>query len=222
MTGRYGAAHAPVLAAALLAAGLAPDVASALTVRLMSGSAIGMPSTFEKDPNAPRTVFEKAGPDSSLESVFVASEVAPDRIETTRGLLTELKARRSDGAIVVDLPADVLFDFDKATIRPDAEPALARAAELLKSYPGAQVTIGGHTDAKGDDAYNEALSLRRARSVADRLQSPAAGRSIKAEGFGERRPVAPNTRPDGADDPDGRQKNRRVEIRITPRASGGG
>ncbi|WP_312735834.1 OmpA family protein [Brevundimonas sp.] len=222
MTGRYGAAHAPVLAAALLAAGLAPDVASALTVRLMSGSAIGMASTFEKDPNAPRTVFEKAGPDSSLESVFVASEVAPDRIETTRGLLTELKARRSDGAIVVDLPADVLFDFDKATIRPDAEPALARAAELLKSYPGAQVTIGGHTDAKGDDAYNEALSLRRARSVADRLQSPAAGRSIKAEGFGERRPVAPNTRPDGADDPDGRQKNRRVEIRITPRASGGG
>ena len=216
MTGRYGAAHAPVLAAALLAAGLAPDVASALTVRLMSGSAIGMASTFEKDPNAPRTVFEKAGPDSSLESVFVASEVAPDRIETTRGLLTELKARRSDGAIVVDLPADVLFDFDKATIRPDAEPALARAAELLKSYPGAQVTIGGHTDAKGDDAYNEALSLRRARSVADRLQSPAAGRSIKAEGFGERRPVAPNTRPDGADDPDGRQKNRRVEIRIAP------
>ena len=222
MTGRHGAAHAPALAAALLAAGLAPDVASALTVRLMSGSAIGMASTFEKDPNAPRTVFEKAGPDSSLESVFVASEVAPDRIETTRGLLTELKARRSDGAIVVDLPADVLFDFDKATIRPDAEPALTRAAELLKSYPGAQVTIGGHTDAKGDDAYNEALSLRRARSVADRLQSPAAGRSIKAEGFGERRPVAPNTRPDGADDPDGRQKNRRVEIRITPRASGGG
>lgn len=222
MTGRYGAAHAPVLAAALLAAGLAPDVASALTVRLMSGSAIGMASTFEKDPNAPRTVFEKAGPDSSLESVFVASEVAPDRIQTTRGLLTELKARRSDGAIVVDLPADVLFDFDKATIRPDAEPALARAAELLKSYPGAQITIGGHTDAKGDDAYNEALSLRRARSVADRLQSPAAGRSIKAEGFGERRPVAPNTRPDGADDPDGRQKNRRVEIRITPRASGRG
>lgn len=222
MTGRYGAAHAPVLAAALLAAGMAPDVATALTVRLMSGSAIGMASTFEKDPNAPRTVFEKAGPDSSLESVFVASEVAPDRIETTRGLLTELKARRSDGAIVVDLPADVLFDFDKATIRPDAEPALARAAELLKSYPGAQITIGGHTDAKGDDAYNEALSLRRARSVADRLQSPAAGRSIKAEGFGERRPVAPNTRPDGADDPDGRQKNRRVEIRITPRASGGG
>lgn len=214
MTGR----HAPALAAALLAAGLTPCAASALTVRLMSGSAIGMKSTFEKA-ETPRSTFEKAGPDSELQSVFVSSEVAPERVETTRTLLSELNARRSDGVIVIDLPADVLFDFDKATIRPDAEPALARAAELLKSYPRAQVSIGGHTDAKGDDAYNEGLSLRRARAVADRLQGPA-GRSLKAEGFGERRPVAPNVRPDGADDPAGRQKNRRVEIRITPQAGG--
>jgi len=214
MTGR----HAPALAAALLAAGLTPCAASALTVRLMSGSAIGMKSTFEKA-EAPRSTFEKAGPDSELQSVFVSSEVAPERVETTRTLLSELNARRSEGVIVIDLPADVLFDFDKATIRPDAEPALARAAELLKSYPRAQVSIGGHTDAKGDDAYNEGLSLRRARAVADRLQGPA-GRSLKAEGFGERRPVAPNIKPDGADDPAGRQKNRRVEIRITPQAGG--
>jgi len=214
MTGR----HAPALAAALLAAGLTPCAASALTVRLMSGSAIGMKSTFEKA-ETPRSTFEKAGPDSELQSVFVSSEVAPERVETTRTLLSELNARRSDGVIVIDLPADVLFDFDKATIRPDAEPALARAAELLKSYPRAQVSIGGHTDAKGDDAYNEGLSLRRARAVADRLQGPA-GRPLKAEGFGERRPVAPNVRPDGADDPAGRQKNRRVEIRITPQTGG--
>lgn len=215
MTGR----HAPAMAAALLAAGLTPCVASALTVRLMSGSAIGMRSTFEKDMAAPRSIFAKAGPDSALESVFVSSEVAPERVETTRSLLSELNARRTDGVIVIDLPADVLFDFDKATIRPDAEPALTRAAELLKSYPQAQVSIGGHTDAKGDDAYNEGLSLRRARAVAARLQREA-GRTLAAEGFGERRPVAPNVKPDGSDDPDGRQKNRRVEIRITPRAGG--
>lgn len=215
MTGR----HAPAMAAALLAAGLTPCVASALTVRLMSGSAIGMRSTFEKDTAAPQSTFAKAGPDSALESVFVSSEVAPERVETTRSLLSELNARRTDGVIVIDLPADVLFDFDKATIRADAEPALTRAAELLKSYPQAQVSIGGHTDAKGDDAYNEGLSLRRARAVAARLQREA-GRTLGAEGFGERRPVAPNVKPDGSDDPDGRQKNRRVEIRITPRAGG--
>jgi outer membrane protein OmpA-like peptidoglycan-associated protein len=207
------------MAAALLAAGLAPGAATALTVRVMSGSAIGATSTFEKDMTAPQSSFAKAGPDSALESVFVSSEVAPERVETTRSLLTELNARRSDGVIVIDLPADVLFDFDKATIRADAEPALMRAAELLKSYPQAAVGIGGHTDAKGDDAYNESLSLRRARAVAARLQRTA-GRTLGAEGFGERRPVAANTRPDGSDDPDGRQKNRRVEIRITPRNGG--
>ncbi|NQE62446.1 OmpA family protein [Caulobacter sp. RHG1] len=195
-----------------------PGLASAeVRVRTMKGSAIGMASTFERTGNAPRSTFEKAGPDSTLSSVFVASEVAPARIETTRTLLTELNARRSEGTIVVDLPADVLFDFDKATIRPDAEPALVKAAEVLKSYPTAQVTIGGHTDSKGDDAYNDALSLRRAKAVADRLAGPA-GRALTAEGFGEKQPVAPNAHADGSDDPDGRQKNRRVEIRITPNA----
>lgn len=193
-----------------------PAGASALTVRIMTGSQAGVLSTFERKADAPRSTFEKAGLSSELQSVFQASEVAPERVETTRTLLGELNARRSDGVIVVDLPADVLFDFDKSDLRPDAEPALAKAAELLRSYPDAEVTIGGHTDSKGDDAYNDALSMRRARAVADRLGS-VSGRRLGAEGFGESRPVAPNARPDGADDPDGRQKNRRVEIRIRPR-----
>jgi len=205
-----------ILVAAVAAA--SGPASAEVRIRLMKGSAIGMPSTFERVGSAPRSTFQKAGPDSTLNSVFVASEVAPARIETTRTLLTELDARRSEGSIVVDLPADVLFDFDKALIRPDAGPALSKAAEVLKSYPTAKITIGGHTDAKGDDAYNKALSLRRAKAVADRLTGPA-GRPLVAEGFGETRPVAPNARPDGSDDPDGRQKNRRVEIRITPAAA---
>ena len=205
-----------IAAIAICVSTLAPGVVSALTVRTLSGSAIGMPSTFVRASDAPRSTFERAQLDSTLDSVFVSSEVAPERIETTRTLLTELEARRTDGVIVVELPADVLFDFDKATLRADANPALAKAADLLRSYPQAQVTIGGHTDAKGDDAYNETLSQRRAGAVADRLQS-AAGRALNAQGFGERNPVAPNTAPDGSDDPEGRQKNRRVEIRITPR-----
>lgn len=204
-----------VAAVCMFALVLMPAAASALTVRIMSGSQAGMDTTFERVADAPRTTFEKGGLDSSLQSVFQASEVAPERVETTRTLLTQLSARRTDGVIVVDLPADVLFDFDKATLRPDAEPAMTRAAELLRSYPTATVSIGGHTDAKGDDDYNDALSLRRARTVADRLGS-AIGRTLVAEGFGEARPVAPNAAPDGRDDPAGRQKNRRVEIRIQP------
>ena len=120
-----------VLAAAMLAA--ASGVASAeVRVRLMKGSAIGMASTFDRAGDAPRSTFQKAVTDGALSSVFVASEVAPARIQTTRTLLTELNARRSHGTIVVDLPADVMFDFDKAVIRHDAEPALDKAAEVLR------------------------------------------------------------------------------------------
>lgn len=203
------------VAGVALAVAAVPVGAEALTVRIMAGSQAGTISTFERKADAPRSTFEKAGTSSELQSVFQASEVAPARVETTRTLLTELRARRADGVIVVDLPADVLFDFDKSDLRADAQPALAKATELLRSYPDAQVIIGGHTDAKGDDAYNNALSMRRARSVAERL-GDAAGRTLIAEGFGETRPVAPNARPDGTDDPEGRQKNRRVEIRIRP------
>lgn len=206
-----------LFAAALLGASvLGASQASALTIRVMKGSAIGMPSTFNRAGDAPRSTFEKAQQQSELQSVFVPAEVAPERVEATRALLSELDARRSGGDIVVDLPADVLFDFDKAVLRPDAEPALAKAAQLLGSYPTAIVTIAGHTDSKGDDAYNDALSERRAKAVADRLSTPS--RQLDARGFGERQPVAANQRPDGADDPQGRQKNRRVEIRIKPNA----
>ncbi|RYG58038.1 MAG: OmpA family protein [Alphaproteobacteria bacterium] len=187
----------------------------ALTVRTLSGSAIGMPSTFERAASSPRSTFVQAGPDSELQSVFIASEVAPDRIETTRTLLGELKARRTGGAIVVDLPADVLFDFDKASLRPDAGPAIGKARSLLQSYPAARVAIAGHTDSMGSDAYNNDLSLRRARTVATALEA-SGERSFAIEGLGERRPLVSNTLSNGADDPEGRQKNRRVEIRITP------
>jgi len=110
---------------------------------------------------------------------------------------------------------DALFDFDKATLRPDAEETLAAAgAEILKAgkHP---VTIEGHTDSIGGADYNMALSENRARAVRDWL---AAHGFIPAEsaikGYGKTRPIAPNTTPDGKDDPQGRQKNRRVEIVI--------
>lgn len=173
--------------------------------------------TWQKAP-AESTFRPAAAPDSALR----LAEVPPARLARTRALLGELQARPTpQKAIVVDLPADVLFDFDKAELRPDAEPALARAAELLQGYPEAPVRVRGHTDARGSDAYNDALSLRRAQRVAERLEAATAGRRLDTEGLGRREPVAPNTTPDGADDPAGRQKNRRVEIVIGPRAAGG-
>ena len=63
-------------------------------------------------------------------------------LEQTKALLVELKAQPTpEQAISIDLPADVLFDFDKADLRPDAAPSLAKAAELIKSYPQAPLTV---------------------------------------------------------------------------------
>lgn len=148
-------------------------------------------------------------------SEFVLADVPPARLEVTRILLGELHARQAGDGIIVDLPGDVLFDFDKDILRPDAGKVLQRVAELLRSFPNKAVSIAGHTDSKGDDAYNDALSERRARRVEEDLsRRDETPRHFLVQGFGERQPVAPNEKVDGTDDPEGRQKNRRVEIQI--------
>lgn len=156
------------------------------------------------------TLQRSGGPQTILRE----AEVPKERLEVTRALLVELKAQPTpEQAISIDLPADVLFDFDKAELRADAAPSLAKAAELIKSYATAPLAVLGHTDGKGTDAYNNALSLRRAEAVARALQQQTR-RQARVEGLGKRQPVAPNTTPDGRDDPQGRQLNRRVQILI--------
>lgn len=155
-------------------------------------------------------------------SLLREAEVAPSKDAETRVLLSEVGAREgSDRSIRFDLPSDILFDFDKATLRPDASSALEKAARLIMSYPQAPLRIAGHTDAKGDDNYNMALSKRRAEAVATWLKAKTE-RDVEAQGLGERQPVAPNVRADGGDDPEGRQRNRRVEIIMLPSPPSGG
>lgn len=174
-------------------------------------------------PAAPSSQLTTTGRPSALrdargpQTTFRLAEVAPARVEITRTVLRELAVRQTpEQALVVTLPADVLFDFDSASLRPDALAAVDRTAELLRSYERAALEIHGHTDAKGTDAYNDSLSQRRAQAVATRLAPHAGGRDLAVQGFGERRPVAANAQPDGSDDPAGRQRNRRVEIVIQP------
>ena len=119
----------------------------------------------------------------------------------------DLGAEETALVVRVELPADVLFDFDKADIRADAATALAQLATIIAAYPNGRVELFGHTDSKGDDAYNRRLSERRAQSVASWLASkhgvdPA---RMTTRGLGESKPVADNATDEG------RQKNRRVE-----------
>ena len=140
-------------------------------------------------------------------------------IENLAGQVQSLQVRETATETRIELPADILFDFDKADIRPVAETALKQVANLIRVGARGAVTIEGHTDSKGSPAYNEKLSQRRSASVQKWLVEREGLRHVQFQikGFGASRPAAPNTKPDGSDDPDARQKNRRVEIVFTRR-----
>jgi outer membrane protein OmpA-like peptidoglycan-associated protein len=153
----------------------------------------------------------------AIEGLGGAAEIGIEAAGKVLGLeaaMKELKAEETSTEIKIDLAADVLFDFDKAEIKKQAEPALRNLATVLKANPGAKVAIEGHTDGKGADAYNQTLSEQRAASVKQWLvaNAQADGGTITTRGWGKTKPVAHNAKPDGSDDPDGRAKNRRVEI----------
>jgi outer membrane protein OmpA-like peptidoglycan-associated protein len=122
----------------------------------------------------------------------------------------------SSEAVRVTLSADVLFRFDRADLSPRARQRLAQAAEEIRAAQPSTVTVEGHTDSKGTDAYNLALSRRRAEAVRRALTAELgdAAPRLRAFGRGESEPVVSNTTPDGGDSPKGRARNRRVEIRI--------
>jgi outer membrane protein OmpA-like peptidoglycan-associated protein len=138
------------------------------------------------------------------------------KVEDLGGKVLDLQVKETQTEIRIELAADVLFDFDKADIRPDAENALKQAAGIVREKAKRAVRVEGHTDSKGSDSYNQKLSDRRANSVKNWLVQKEGLRNVRfsTAGFGAKNPVAPNTKVDGSDDPEGRQRNRRVEIII--------
>jgi len=120
---------------------------------------------------------------------------------------------------------DVFFEFGKANLSGDARKAIAQAATLINSgeYKKHSMIIEGHTDSKGSAEYNLKLSQQRADAVEKELvfSSVATSRIAGVYGMGEARPIAANENTDGSDNPDGRAKNRRVDIVISdPRLAG--
>jgi len=133
-----------------------------------------------------------------------------------QSVLQDLKAKVTAHEVKIELDADVLFDFDKYSLRPAAADSLREVGEVAKNYGRSPVLIEGHTDGKGTHPYNMKLSENRAAAVKNWLVQNAgvAEARIATRGWGETKPIAPNTKSDGSDDPAGRQKNRRVEITI--------
>ena len=121
-------------------------------------------------------------------------------------LNTILETRETARGLIVNV-SDVLFDFNKYTLKPGAREKLAKVAGILLAYPGLKVQVEGHTDAIGSDEYNLKLSQARADSVRAYLVSQAVpAANVSAVGLGESDPVASN------DTASGRQQNRRVEM----------
>ncbi|HEX6881578.1 MAG TPA: OmpA family protein [Terriglobales bacterium] len=145
-----------------------------------------------------------------------AQQAEMEREQTRQRLLTQLnqvlQTKDTARGLIVNM-SDVLFDFNKATLKPGARERLARVAGVVLAYPDLRLQIEGYTDNVGSDTYNMQLSEKRAETVRNYLVSQGVNaNNITARGFGETAPVASN------DSPAGRQQNRRVELVVSGEA----
>jgi outer membrane protein OmpA-like peptidoglycan-associated protein len=126
----------------------------------------------------------------------------------------EFQAQQTGRSLSMNLSGDVLFDYDKAALKPEAEEALKKVAVVLSQFPESKVTVEGYTDSKGGKTVNMQLSRERAQAVKDWLvrSGGVAMANISVKGFGEQYAIAPNKNADGTDNPLGRALNRRVSI----------
>lgn len=126
------------------------------------------------------------------------------------GEIVDLESQvEGGGGTAVSLNSDVLFGFDESTLSSDATKAVGDA---VKDIPrGAEVEITGYTDSKGSDSYNKKLSTDRAKAVEKAAAKARSDLDLTSSGKGAANPVEPNEQ-SGEDNPEGRAKNRRVEI----------
>jgi outer membrane protein OmpA-like peptidoglycan-associated protein len=111
---------------------------------------------------------------------------------------------------ILDRASKVLFETGKAIIKSESYSLLDELAAMLKKYPDTRIILEGHTDSEGDDAANMKLSKDRAKAVAEYLiDKLIEANRVSSDGFGETKPIADNKTAEG------RQKNRRVDMRLT-------
>ena len=131
------------------------------------------------------------------------------RAKELKQAIPNARVERVGEGIIVTFDSGLLFDFNSDVLRPAARTNLQALAQNVDKYPNTYVMVVGHTDAKGDDAYNQRLSERRATSATTYLRTQGvASNRVRMAGRGESEPVAAN------ESETGRQANRRVEIAL--------
>jgi peptidoglycan-associated lipoprotein len=134
-----------------------------------------------------------------LTNITLDTTIILDKIETERSFVLE----------------NIYFGFDSSNIKPAAAIELDKLVQILTDNPQIRIELSSHTDSVGTHAYNIELSQRRAESSVNYLvQSGISPDRLVAKGYGEEKPIARNTNPDGTDNPRGRDKNRRTEFKI--------
>ena len=123
-----------------------------------------------------------------------------------------LQAFKVDEPIVIK---NILYDFNMADLRPESKIALDNIVDILNDNPHIKIELSSHTDSIGMGAYNLTLSQQRAQSCVDYIISKGIDKGrITAKGYGKSKPIAPNSLPNGQDNPEGRQLNRRTEFTV--------
>jgi outer membrane protein OmpA-like peptidoglycan-associated protein len=152
----------------------------------------------------------------SIEIVGLKTAVSHKSIEIEE-TLKDLNAKKIGIEIQISLSGDVLFDFDKWDIKFEAEETLEKISRIVTELKKKNMLIEGHTDSRGENTYNLNLSRKRADSIKKWFLEKGGLNQVRltTKGYGELKSIAPNTNPDGSDNPEGRTQNRRIEIRIT-------
>lgn len=135
-------------------------------------------------------------------------------ITESTNLTAKLKLKRRPIEPIV--LKNIRYEFDRAELTPASRITIdTTLLVFFKKYPNAIIELGSHTDSKGSDEYNIKLSQRRAESVVNYLITKGIRKEqLIAKGYGETVPIAPNEKPDGSDNPEGRDANRRTEFKI--------
>ncbi|CAN5312223.1 hypothetical protein BH10PSE1_BH10PSE1_00060 [soil metagenome] len=170
----------------------------------------------EPDAAATTPASNGAGQATSFAAATPGGTSLTGEVSGLTGEITGFRVEETPTSTIVEIAADVLFAFDRAELSPGATQQLSRTAALIQAGGASPVVVRGYTDAKGEDAYNLDLSRRRAQAVVNWLSTTGAidAPRLTAEGLGEADPVAPNASADGADNPEGRARNRRVTVTI--------
>jgi len=198
---------------ALCACGQKPDepAAQQQQASLVQASTAETPQP-QPEPVAPSAPAHATTPAPASAPATAQNSSAAAQGSSLTAQSSSLSGTETGFNIQINLSSDVLFDFDKAELSPEADSELQKAADIIRQKGKGLILISGYTDSKGTDAYNKRLSLARAQAVKNWFEAQGLHQNYQTEGLGAANPVAPNTNDDGSDNPEGRAKNRRVEI----------